>query len=46
MSTKEGPEAAVAALPHAETLAVADAPPTSAEFAVALREFCLACSVG
>jgi pimeloyl-ACP methyl ester carboxylesterase len=42
MSTDEGFEDAVAALPDAETLAVPDAPPTSAEFAEALRRFCVA----
>jgi pimeloyl-ACP methyl ester carboxylesterase len=41
MSTEEGFEDAVAALPEAQTLSVSDAPPTSAEFAEALRRFCL-----
>jgi hypothetical protein len=40
MSTDEGFEDAAAALPHAETLAVTDAPSTSKEFAAALRHFC------
>jgi pimeloyl-ACP methyl ester carboxylesterase len=42
MSTEEGFEDAVGALPEAETAAVPDAPPTSAEFAETLRVFCLA----
>jgi hypothetical protein len=41
MSTDEGFEDAVAALPDAETAAVPDAPPVSADFAEALRAFCL-----
>lgn len=40
MSTDEGFEDAVAALPYAETLAVTDAPSTSSQFAKALRRFC------
>lgn len=42
MSTDEGFEDAVAALPEAETAVVTDAPPTSVDFAAALRRFCLA----
>jgi hypothetical protein len=42
MSTDEGFEDAVAALPEAESAAVPDAPPTSGEFAELLRRFCLA----
>jgi hypothetical protein len=42
MSTDEGFEDAVAALPEAESAAVPDAPPTSDEFAELLRRFCLA----
>jgi hypothetical protein len=42
MSTEEGWDDIVAALPAAETAAVPDAPPTSAEFAEVLRRFCLA----
>lgn len=41
MSTEEGFEDAVAALPDAETIAVPAAPCTSDEFADALRQFCL-----
>jgi hypothetical protein len=40
MSTDDGFEDAVAALPEARVLAVPDAPSTSAEFAQALRSFC------
>jgi pimeloyl-ACP methyl ester carboxylesterase len=39
-STDEGFEDAVAAFPHAQTIAVTDAPLTSQEFAEALRGFC------
>jgi pimeloyl-ACP methyl ester carboxylesterase len=42
MSTEEGFEDAVSALSHAQTLVVAEAPPTSAEFAEGLRRFCVA----
>jgi len=42
MSTEEGFEDAVAALPEVETAAVPEAPPVSGEFAEALRHFCLA----
>jgi pimeloyl-ACP methyl ester carboxylesterase len=41
MSTEEGWEDVVAALPEAQTAAVPDAPPTSPEFAEVLRDFCL-----
>ena len=41
ISTSEGFEDAVAALPDAETAAVPDAPTTSGEFAEVLRRFCL-----
>jgi hypothetical protein len=40
MSTDEGFEDAVAALPEAEVLSVPKAPCTSPEFAAALKEFC------
>jgi pimeloyl-ACP methyl ester carboxylesterase len=40
MSTEEGFEDAVAALPHAGTISVPDAPEASPEFAKALRDFC------
>jgi hypothetical protein len=40
MSTEEGFEDAVAALPDAETIAVPDAPCVDAAFAQALRRFC------
>ena len=39
-STQEGFEDAAAAFPHAKTVAVRDAPLSSAKFADALREFC------
>lgn len=39
-STQEGFDDAVAAFPHAKTVAVEDAPLSSVEFAEALREFC------
>ena len=42
MSTEEGFEDAIAALPEAKTAAVSDAPPVSGEFAQAPRSFCLA----
>jgi hypothetical protein len=42
MSTEEGFEDAVAALPNAETASVPEAPPVSREFADVLRRFCLA----
>ncbi|MGH3032159.1 MAG: hypothetical protein ACRDNE_15625 [Gaiellaceae bacterium] len=42
MSTEEGFEDAVAALPRATTAAVPEAPPVSDEFAEILRDFCLA----
>jgi pimeloyl-ACP methyl ester carboxylesterase len=42
MSTEEGWEDAVAALPSAEKAVVPDAPPVSDEFAERLRSFCLA----
>lgn len=42
MSTEEGFDDVVAALPEAETAAVPEAPPVSGEFAEALRRFCLA----
>jgi pimeloyl-ACP methyl ester carboxylesterase len=41
MSTEEGWEDVIAALPEAETAAVPDAPPVSDEFAEVLRQFCL-----
>jgi hypothetical protein len=41
MSSDEGFDAAVARLPAAETIAVLDPPASSAEFAAAVREFCL-----
>ena len=40
MSTDEGFEDAVAALPGAKTIAVPDAPSTSPDFARAMRKFC------
>jgi pimeloyl-ACP methyl ester carboxylesterase len=46
MATDEGFEDAAAALPHAKTVSVRDAPLSSDEFATAIRDFCEGIEVG
>ena len=46
MATDEGFEDAAAALPHAKTVSVRDAPLSSDGFAAAIRDFCEGIEVG